>query len=126
MKMPSRFEIWYGRDARPRVMRELQAGPVTVQLDECDLRYVRSGGLELARRIYAAVRDPNWGTVPAVLTNLEVDCAADHFTVRFDARHQQCDIDYMWRGTITGPPGGTITEPLGGGAGGDFPCKQNM
>ena len=45
-------------------MRVLRAGPVTVLLDGVDLRYLRIGGTELVRRVYVAVRDVDWDTVP--------------------------------------------------------------
>ena len=54
-------------------MRALRAGPVTMLLDGVDLRYLRIGGTELVRRVYAAVRDVDWDTVPGVVSGLEVE-----------------------------------------------------
>jgi hypothetical protein len=36
------------------------------------------------------------------------------FTVRFDARHRQREIDFAWRGTIAGAPDGTIRYTMDG------------
>jgi D-apionolactonase len=116
----SRFETWYGRDEPPAELRELRAGPLTVQLDAGDLRYVRLGDVELVRRLYAAVRDPNWGTVPVQLSNFDVEEGPDRFSVRFDAHHEQGAIDYAWQGTITGSPDGTIVYAMDGVARRDF------
>ena len=109
-----RYRLWYGRAEPPPELRELRASPLSVQLDGGDLRYLCLGDLEVVRRVYAAVRDPNWGTVAAVLSNLEVEAAPDHFTVTFDGRHRQGDINYTWRGTIVGAPDGTITYTMAG------------
>jgi hypothetical protein len=48
----------------------LRAGSLTLEYDPAagDLRYIRCGEREIVRRIYAAVRNQNWFTVPATLT----------------------------------------------------------
>ncbi len=112
--MPTRYELWYGRDEPPRETRTLRAGPVSAQLDGGDLRYVRVGAVELVRRIYVAVRDLNWNTLPSALTDVQVDQRADGFTVRFACRNQEGDIDFSWEGTIAGASDGTITYTMDG------------
>ena len=42
----------------------LRAGPLSLFYDNGDLRYIRLGEYEVIRRIYAAVRDRNWRTIP--------------------------------------------------------------
>lgn len=120
MKTLSRFETLYGRDEPPAEMRELRAGPLTVQLDGPDLRYIRAGQVELVRRIYVAVRDQIWSTIPGVYSNFQIDAGEDRFTVRFDAHHHQQDIDFSWQATITGAPDGTIGYRMDGLADSDF------
>jgi len=120
VREPSRFEIWYGRDAPPPVLRPLRAGPVTAQLDGIDLRYVRIGDVELLRRLFVAVRDAAWGTVPPSVSDLEVEDAGDEFRVSFDAYHQAADLRFRWRGTLTGAADGTIEASLDGRAESDF------
>jgi hypothetical protein len=73
VRHPSRFEIWYGRDEPPVVTRELKAGPLVAQLDGIDLRYAHVGGVEVVRRLFVAVRDAAWGTIPPRVSNLEVE-----------------------------------------------------
>ena len=46
----TRFERWYGRDTPPVERTRLAAGPLAVELEAPDLRYVRIGDLELVRR----------------------------------------------------------------------------
>ena len=51
----------------------MRAGPLTAVLDGVDLRYVRLGDTELVRRIYVAVRDRNWNTIPGVASEVEIE-----------------------------------------------------
>lgn len=104
----SRFQLWHGRNAPPVTRRELRAGPLTALLEEGDLRYIRANGVEVVRRIYVAVRDEVWNTIPATYSDFAYDVAPDHFTVRLRAHHRYQRIDVDWMGTITGNPDGTI------------------
>ena len=104
----SRYQLWYGRNAPPVATRELRAGPLTVLLEEGDLRYIRLEGVELVRRIYVAVRDEVWNTIPATYSDFSYDVASDHFTVRLRAHHQYQQINVDWAGTIIGSSDGTI------------------
>jgi D-apionolactonase len=120
MRTLSRFQRWYGRDEPPVERRTLRAGPVTAQLEDRDLRYVRIGGVEVVRRLYVAVRDENWGTVPGELAHVALEAAEDRFRVRFDVLHRECGVDFTWRGEMTGAPDGTITYAMDGVAGAAF------
>jgi hypothetical protein len=118
--LPTRYELWYGRDEPPVERRALRAGPVALELDETDLRYVRAGPTEVLRRLYVAIRDRNWNTIPAELSGLEVEAAGDRFAIRFEARNRAGEIDFRWRGAIEGAADGTITADLDGVAESDF------
>jgi hypothetical protein len=48
------------------------------------MRNVRYGGVTLVDRVYVAVRDRNWGTVPGEPERVEVEEDHGGFTVRFD------------------------------------------
>jgi hypothetical protein len=98
----------------------LRAGPLSVALDGIDLRYVRAGSIEIVRRVYAAVRDRNWNTIPGVPSELEVDDRGDSFDVRFHVRHVSHDVDFAWDGTIAGGADGRISLSLDGVAGRDL------
>jgi D-apionolactonase len=82
----------------------LRAGALSARLMGAALRHVRLGGVEVVREIAVAVRDPEWGTVPAELSGvvLHADPDGRRFTVTFDARHRDGDIDFSWRGEIAG------------------------
>ncbi len=114
MRTQSLFELWYGRDEPPRQKRILTAGPIAVQLDGSDLRYVRLGELEVARRLYVGVRDLNWNTIAGELTNMHIEQGSDSFKVQFEANHRQKDIDFSWKGTMVGSADGTISYEMDG------------
>jgi hypothetical protein len=116
----SRYELWYGRDEPPREPRVLRAGPLLVELHGCDLRYVRSGSNEVVRRVYMAIRDLNWGTLPLVVERLEVEEGDDSFRVRFDARNTQHEIHFSWTGTIEGTSDGVVSYEMDGVAASAF------
>jgi hypothetical protein len=118
----SRYERWYGRDEPPTARRQVRAGAVAAEIEGPDLRYVRVGGVEVVRRLYAAVRDRNWGTVPPALSNVELEDGGDSFCLRFDAHHMDAalDIDFSWHGEMAGIADGTLTATLEGEANGTF------
>ena len=100
--------------ARLQELRWLRAGPLSVALDGVDLRYVRLGEVEVVRRIYVAVRDRNWNTIPGVASDLEVDEHDDSFEARFSVRHESHDIAFSWNGSISGTPDGRISFSMDG------------
>jgi D-apionolactonase len=107
-------------DAPPQDLRILCAGPLTVALDGIDLRYVRAGKVEVVRRIYAAVRDRNWNTVPGRVSGLEIDDRGDSFEIRYRVHHVSRDVDFAWGGLIAGDADGRISLVLDGAAGRDL------
>jgi hypothetical protein len=96
------------------VTRELRAGPLSLLFEEGGLRYVRLGRHEVLRRIYVAVRDRNWDTVPTALSNLRIDADAQSFRATFDAGCRRGEIDFTWKGAITGNPQGIVRFALDG------------
>ena len=120
----SRFQLLHGRNAPPVDRRELRAGPLTALLEEGDLRYIRVDGVEVVRRIYVAVRDEVWNTIPATYTDFAYDVTDDHFSVRLRAHHRYQRINVDWEGTITGSADGTIRYAMDAVANGAFRyCK---
>jgi hypothetical protein len=110
----------YGRPSAPERPIELRAGPVVALLDGPDLRHVRLGGVELIQRVYVAVRDAAWNTIPATYTDWVREIATDRFEVRFRAHHRHEAIDVAWEGRILGTPDGRITYEMDGTCNGVF------
>ena len=104
----TRFELLRGVDKPPPELRTLRAGPLTAVLDGIDLRWIRSGNVELIRRIYAAVRDLRWGTLAHEVENLRLDASKDRFLLKFDVRNRDANIDLSWHGRVEGSDRGTI------------------
>ena len=107
---------YYGSGESLSERRELRAGPLSLVYEAGDLRYIKLGEREVVRRIYAAVRDRNWGTVPNRLTNVRIDDGADCFRIQYDAENRQGDIDFAWRGEIVGDARGRIVFSFDGAA----------
>jgi D-apionolactonase len=116
----SRYQLWYGRDEPPARRPILHAGPVTATLDGPDLRHVRVGGIELVQRVYVAVRDAPWNTIPARYADWLLDLGEDRFRVSFRASHRHEDIAFDWAGVIEGTPDGTIAYEMDGACVGTF------
>jgi hypothetical protein len=108
------LRLLHGSDASLPDLQVLHAGPARVLLDGIDLRYVAIGRIELVRRIYVAVRDRNWNTIPGEVSDLELDAREDSFDVRFSVRHRAEGIAFAWEGAITGTEDGRITYGLDG------------
>src|SRR5439155_14082870 len=111
---------WYGRDEPPVETRELRAGPLTAVLEGIDLRYVRVGEMEIVRRLFVAIRDDSWATIPPRIANLEVEAGADSFRVSFDASHEAGPLRFRWHGELTGGSDGSVECSLDGLAEADF------
>jgi hypothetical protein len=109
-----RAAVITGRPALPAGAITLRAGPLELSLDGPDLRHVTVGGVELVQRVYVAVRDAPWNTIPAVVSDLVIEPGADRCRVQFHARHRHEAIDFEWDGTITGTADGVIQYDLDG------------
>ena len=100
----------------------LRAGPLTMALDTDNvfLRYVRIGPHEVLRGINAPVRDQNWATVAPHVSNLRVENRGDSFDVTFDVRCQGANIDFLWKGSISGSAEGVVEFTFDGLANSTF------
>jgi hypothetical protein len=94
----------------------LQAGPLSLVFLEGDLRTIKLGDQEVLRRVYVAIRDRNWGTVPPALSNVQVDRTEDSFRISFDVENRAADIDFFWQGRISGDARGRISFGMEGTA----------
>jgi D-apionolactonase len=86
----------------------LYAGVLSLEYESGTLRWIRLGEQEILRGIYVAIRDQNWGSIPGVLRDTNVDIRAKTFDIRFTSEHRQNDISFVWRGTIKRAADNTI------------------
>ncbi|MDB5291584.1 MAG: hypothetical protein JWL69_2825, partial [Phycisphaerales bacterium] len=84
----------------------------------------RVGDKEIIRRIYFAVRDGNWATPVPRFTQMDVEKADDHFTIRLAATCKLKAVDYQWSGVITGDADGKITFRVEGTPNADFDSNR--
>ncbi len=112
--MPSERVWTYGTEREPTRPTELRAGPLSLLLANGELVSIRFGEREAIRRIYVAVRDRNWGTLPAVFSEVRQEIGPDAFRITFLADHRQGEIHFSWRGTIAGERDGTIRYGMDG------------
>jgi hypothetical protein len=108
--------LYYGKEEPLPEQVALRAGPLSVVYEEGDVRYIKLGDHEILRRIYVAIRDRNWGTVLPVISNVNMDIANDSFRISYDVQNKEGDIDFFWKGIITGDAQGTITFTMDGEA----------
>lgn len=108
--------LYTGTEEPLRETRELRAGPLTALYEDGSLRYIRWGQREILRRIYVAVRDRNWNTVPTTLGDVRIDSYLEKFEISFSAECRRGDIHFGWKGSIRGDEKGTIVFSMDGEA----------
>lgn len=89
--------------------RLLRAGPLSVELDNGNLRYLKVGGVEVLRALAFLVRDENWGTYVPTLSDLVVDQRADGFSVSYRATCERGDRRLVCEAHIDGRSDGSLT-----------------
>ena len=114
MKTLTPYEIWYGRNTPPPEQIKLKAGNLDLIYQAGDLRYIRFGEIELIRRIYVAIRDLNWNTIPGEISDLKVSAEKNRFSITYNGRHQSGNLDYSWQAHITGDAYGKISYSMDG------------
>jgi len=106
--------LYYGKTDPLPERRELRAGPLSLIYEAGDLRAIKLGDREILRRVYVAIRDQNWGTAPAALSNVCLETGADSFRITYDVENRDGAVDFFWQGTISGDENGTITFAMDG------------
>jgi hypothetical protein len=117
-----------GRDAVPDPGTWVTAGPVRALVLDGDLRNISVGGIELVRRIYLAVRDLDWNTLPGAISGLEIETGAGGFSVRYTVRSTGetpgATIDVRTEVEIEGSADGTVSFAMRGEALTAFPFAK--
>ncbi|MBL9140203.1 MAG: hypothetical protein JNK85_30320 [Verrucomicrobiales bacterium] len=108
--------ILYGRREETPEAERMRAGPLRLLYESTQgwVRRVRWNGLEVLRGIYAAVRDRDWETVPGIVTETRHEMGEEAFQVEFECRHQRREIDFTWRGTVSGSEDGRLSYVFDG------------
>ena len=118
--MTSRLVKLFGTEEPPVETRLLRAGPLSVELDAGNLRYIRYHGHEAIRAVSYVVRDQYWGTFNAEIENLEIEETAEGFTVTYDAECKNDTQSFRYAAKITGSADGTLRFEAAGSPVTDF------
>lgn len=94
----------------------LSAGPLSLLFDNGMIRSIFCGKDEVVRRIYMALRDQNWNTIPYTIENLTISREPHAFVISFSSRYQYENIHFLVHGSMTGSSHGVITATLRGEA----------
>jgi hypothetical protein len=108
----------YGTDEPVELPRLLQAGPLSVEFEAGNLRYIRYHGREMMRAVSFIVRDRNWGTYAPQITQLEFYEQPDSFRISYQATVGRGEFRY--RTVIAGESNGSLTFSGNGTATTDF------
>lgn len=101
-------------------MRRIAGGAWAAELDGPDLRRLTYADRPVLQRLYIAVRDPVWNTIPGGLHEITVAESGDGFSVRMTVEHDDGgEIRFRWTAFITAK-GDTLIAELDGEALTDF------
>jgi hypothetical protein len=103
---------------------ELKAGPLSMVLEQGELRRIRLGDTEVVRRIYLTLRGPDWSTVAPSLGNLDIEAGPDAFALSFTLTYRQGPFDFTWSVTASGNREGTLGFHAKGRAVSDFATNR--
>src|SRR3954471_2037191 len=82
----TRKVMLFGTDDPVQPPLVLTAGPLSAELEDGNLRYIRYHGREMLRAISYLVRDRNWATYRPEIANLQIDADGDGFRVSYNGR----------------------------------------
>jgi len=102
----------------------LRAGPLSLLLEQGELRRIRMGDREVLRRIYLTVRGPDWSTIPGMVAGQSLEARPDSFDLSYSVRHKQGDFDFAWTVTVKGTPDGILSFQARGLAGSAFASNR--
>ncbi len=88
--------------------RILKAGPLTVELDNGALRYVKVNGVEALRALAFLVRDENWGTYSPDISGLRIEQRAEGFSVAYHAKCRRPGQEIAFDISIVGRADGSL------------------
>ena len=105
---PSRAIALCGTEQPDTAGRILKAGPMSVEFDNGQLRYLKVNGVEVLRAVGFLVRDENWGTYTPAISNLKIDQRAGNFSVSFHAVCKRPDQEIAYDAKIEATTDGNL------------------
>jgi hypothetical protein len=105
---PSRAIALCGTEQPDVPGRTLSAGPLSVELDNGNLRYLKVAGVEVLRSLSFLVRDENWGTYVPTLSDVKIEQQAGGFWVSYRAICKRGDMEISYDARIEGRADGSL------------------
>jgi D-apionolactonase len=87
----------------------LRAGPLSAELEDGNLRYIRFNGSEVLRAISYIVRDKNWGTYRPHILGLQIRQDGETFSVSYEAITSDASQRFRYRARIEGRADGSLS-----------------
>jgi hypothetical protein len=116
----SDIKNYFGTNEPLPASKTLRAGVLHCLYEHGNLRYIKTGDVEVIRMIYSAVRDEEWSTAPYSIANEKVDERDNSFKISYTALYNMDSILYKGEIEITGEADNTITFSFKGVAQSDF------
>jgi len=107
--------LW-SRDTFMRKHFELNAGPLSMEFSDGDIRNIRCGVVEIINRIYFAIRDQNWGTIEGDISDLSLETRSKSFMLTYHSEHHRGEIRFAWNAEIRGEESGHLSFRVSGTA----------
>jgi D-apionolactonase len=101
-------------------MKNLQAGPLSLQYSDGSLWNIRLGEEEAVRRIYLVFQDINWTSRPFEILEENWNIAEDHFSAELQVRGSKDAENFEASLKIVGTPAGEIKYAFSGSTSADF------
>jgi hypothetical protein len=115
------WSISRGRPEPAQALVEVSVGPASLFFDGPDVRYYSVGGVEVLRRIYVAVRNVAWETLPAVVSEIDVrEEDGGGLRASYEARVAGDGIAFTWQGVISVAATGELSYEMTGTAKSSF------
>ncbi len=118
------LKVLYGTDEPPAQRRRFQAGPLSVEFEAGNLRYIRFGGAEVLRGIAFLVRDTGWGTYQPAITGLVTQEQHSLFEIRYQARCSGPEGVFAYQAVIEGRASGMLLFACQGAPVGDLAANR--
>ncbi|MEP6594982.1 MAG: hypothetical protein ABJA71_03505 [Ginsengibacter sp.] len=116
-------EIQLSFDAELSPLKKMNAGNISCFYEAGNLRYIKSRDTEILRRIYSAVRDENWETIPATISGEKIEEYENGFSIKYTALYKTGAIHYRADFSIEGNTDNSIVFSMKGEALSNF--KKN-
>ena len=98
----------YGTDEPVEPPRILRAGPLSLEFEAGNLRYIRYRDHEMIRAVSFVVRDKNWATYAPQIRNLDIQEEPGWFRISYEANVGGEEQAFRYAAVIEGESDGSL------------------